>query len=297
VKRPRTLGIHDGTFHADEVTACALLVVFALVDPDKIIRTRDPHVLEQCEFVCDVGGAYAPSAKLFDHHQSSYLGDLSSAGMVLEYLKESAILTADEFHFFNHSLVLGVDAHDNGRSPQHIGYCTFSHVIANYNPILYETEDDKLNAAFHEALTFAIGHIRRLHERYLYNRECRKTVKKSMDAHKICLFFDQAISWLESFFALNGKEHPALFVIMPAQGHWKLRGIPPDYERRMQVRMPLPEAWAGLLGDDLKKVSGIPGAIFCHKGRFTSVWETREDAITALKYVLNQHGIKNENSF
>ena len=297
MKRPRSVGIHDGTFHADEVTACTLLIVFGLVDQAKIIRTRDPARLAECEYVCDVGGIYSPVDKLFDHHQSSYQGDLSSAGMILDYLKEVGVLTIEEFHFFNNGLILGVDAHDNGRSPQHIGYCTFSHVIANYNPIAYETEEEKINAAFEEALTFSVGHIRRLHERYLYNRECRKTVKKTMDTHTICLFFDQSISWLESFFALNGKEHPALFVIMPAKEHWKLRGIPPDYERRMQVRLPLPEAWAGLLGEDLKKVAGIPGAIFCHKGRFTSVWETKEDAIKALKVVLNMHGVRYENDF
>jgi uncharacterized UPF0160 family protein len=297
VKRPRSIGIHDGTFHADEVTACALLVVFDLADQDKIIRSREPEKLSQCEFVCDVGGVYSPGLKLFDHHQSSYQGDLSSAGMVLEYLKEKGVLSLEEFYFFNNALVLGVDAHDNGRSPQHIGFCTFSHVVANFNPISYVTEDAVLDASFQEALGFAIGHIRRLHERYIYNRDCRTTVKKAMDAHKICLFFDQSISWLESFFALNGKEHPALFVIMPAKGHWKLRGIPPDYERRMQVRLPLPETWAGLLGEDLKKASGISGAIFCHKGRFTSVWETREDAVQALKRVLNLNGVKYENNF
>lgn len=295
MKQPRSIGIHDGSFHADEVTACALLIVFGLADADKIVRTRDPDRLFQCEFVCDVGGVYAPSAKLFDHHQASYQGDLSSAGMILEYLREARVISADEFYFYNQSLVLGVDAHDNGRSPQHPGYCTFSHVIANYNPISYESEDSDLDAAFHQALQFTIGHLKRLHERYYYNRECRKIVKKAMDTYQTCLFFDEAISWLESFFALNGKDHPALFVIMPAKQHWKLRGIPPDYERRMQVRLPLPEAWAGLLEDDLKKVSGIPGAVFCHKGRFTSVWETKEDAVKALKLVLNMHGIPYEN--
>jgi uncharacterized UPF0160 family protein len=297
VKRPRSIGIHDGTFHADEVTACALLIVFGLVDRDKIVRTRDAKRLSECEYVCDVGGVYSSTTKLFDHHQLSYQGDLSSAGMILEYLKEKGIISFEEFHFFNNVLILGVDAHDNGRSPQHIGFCTFSHVIANFNPISYESDDEKLAIAFQEALHFTIGHIERLHERYLYNQECRKTVKKAMDTHKVCLFFNQAISWLESFFALNGKDHPALFVIMPAKEHWKLRGIPPDYERRMQVRLPLPEQWAGLLGDDLKKASGIPGAIFCHKGRFTSVWETEADAVQALKYVLKLHNIKYENNF
>lgn len=297
MKLARSIGIHDGTFHADEVTACALLIVFGLADQSKILRSREPAILSQCEFVCDVGGVYSAALKSFDHHQSSYQGELSSAGMILQYLKDQCIISPEQFSFFNHALVLGVDAHDNGRSPQHIGYCTFSHVIANYNPISYETEDETIDAAFHEALEFTMGHIQRLNERYLYNYECRKIVKKAMDAHKVCLFFDQGISWLESFFSLNGKDHPALFVIMPAQSHWKLRGIPPDYERRMQVRLPLPETWAGLLGDDLKKISGLPGAVFCHKGRFTSVWETREDAIEALKLILNQNNISYEDNF
>jgi len=91
-----------------------------------------------------------------------------------------------------------------------------------------------------------------------------------------------------SFFELGGKDHPALFVMMPAGGHWKLKGIPPSLDERMKVRLPLPVSWAGLLDAQLKKVSGIPGAIFCHKGRFISVWETKEDALKALDYVLNQ---------
>lgn len=297
MKQARSVGIHDGTFHADEVTACALLIVFNLVDADKIVRTRDQARLDTCEFVCDVGGIYSPSGKLFDHHQATYQGELSSAGMVLDYLKSRSIINQEEFHYFNNSIILGVDAHDNGRSVQHQGYCTFSHVIANFNPVSYEATEEDLDAAFHEALEFAVGHLRRFHQRFLYGKECRKVVKKVMDKHRLCLFFDHSISWLESFFALGGKDHPALFVIMPAKEHWKLRGIPPDYDHRMQVRLPLPSTWAGLLGDDLKKASGIPGAVFCHKGRFTSVWETREDAIRALKIVLDQQGIKHENAF
>ena len=30
--RPRSFGTHDGSFHADEVTACALLLLFDLID-------------------------------------------------------------------------------------------------------------------------------------------------------------------------------------------------------------------------------------------------------------------------
>ncbi len=96
---------------------------------------------------------------------------------------------------------------------------------------------------------------------------------------------------MDSFFEMEGENHPAMFVVMPSGGHWKLRGIPPNSEEKMKVRMPLPSEWAGLLEDDLKRVSGISGGIFCHKGRFISVWETKEDAFQALEFIL--HRIKN----
>ena len=73
---------------------------------------------------------------------------------------------------------------------------------------------------------------------------------------------------------------------MPSGMHWKLRGIPPNSRDRMKIRKPLPERWAGLMGEQLKKVTEIQGAIFCHKGRFISVWETKEDAMNALKKVM-----------
>ena len=57
----RSVGTHDGSFHADEVTACALLLTFGLIDRDKIVRSRDPKILDECEYVCDVGGIYDPS--------------------------------------------------------------------------------------------------------------------------------------------------------------------------------------------------------------------------------------------
>lgn len=284
----RSCGTHDGTFHADEVTACALLMLFNLIDEDKIVRTRDLNKLTACEFVCDVGGVYDPEKKLFDHHQVDYQGPLSSAGMVLKYLQMIGILQSNEYDFFNTSLVMGVDAHDNGRDPLIPGQCTFSHVVSNFTPIHYDCSPEEQNQAFHQALKFAFEHLSRLWERFQYTQSCREIVAACMDQSQICLMFDQNLPWLEIFFELEGEKHPALFVIMPSGSHWKLRGIPPSYQDRMKVRLPQPKEWAGLLDEDLKRISGISGAIFCHKGRFISVWETREDALKALDYTLKQ---------
>lgn len=283
----RSLGTHDGSFHADEVTACALLLLFDLIDRAKITRTRDLNVLAKCEFVCDVGGIYNPKDKRFDHHQSDYKGDMSSAGMIWAYLKEQGIVDQGTYDFFNRSLIIGVDAIDNGRMYES-GVCTFSHVISNYVPPQYDAPDQVVRKAFEEALDFTLGHLQRLLDRYQYMQSCREIVVNAMAKNERVLIFNKAMPWIEIFFELGGEKHPAEFVIMPSGDHWKLRGIPPTLEERMKVRHPLPKEWAGLLDKELKKVSGLPGAIFCHKGRFTSVWETKEDALKALEYILKE---------
>lgn len=285
-KTERSCGTHDGTFHADEVTACALLLLFNLIDEDKIIRTRNHEILDGCEYVCDVGGVYDPSRKLFDHHQVEYQGSFSSAGMILLHLKESEIITSHEYDFLNNSIIMGVDAHDNGRDPQIVGLCTYSNVVSNFTPVNHDSDPELVNDSFLRALHFAKGHLKRLWDRYQYMQSCRQIVAEAMEKGKDCLMFNESIPWLEIFFELGGEHHPAKFLIMPSGTHWKLRAIPPTIEERMKVRCPLPLEWAGHIEEDLKQITGIPGAIFCHKGRFISVWETKEEAIQALEYTL-----------
>ncbi len=284
---PRSFGTHDGTFHADDVTACALLILCNLIDPTQIYRTRDPALLARCEYVCDVGGVYDPQHKRFDHHQVDYTGQLSSAGMVLEYLRTKT-LPQKEVDALNFSLIRGIDAHDNGKDPQISGYCFFSHIISNLTPIRYDATEEEMNEAFHKAVTFTLEHLTRFLERFRYNLSCRGDVQKAMASYRDVLIFDQHIPWMDVFFELDGERHPASFIIMPMNGQWKLRGIPPTSDDRMRVRVPHPDSWAGLMNEDLKKASGIDGAGFCHKGKFISVWKTKEAATRAAELLLKR---------
>lgn len=285
---PRSCATHSGTFHADEVTACAMLLLYGLIDRDHIYRTRDPKVIDTCAFACDVGGIYEINRRRFDHHQAEYRGKLSSAGMVLKYLKTIKAIDEKYYYFLNRSLILGVDAIDNGRITPRVGHCSYSSIISNFVPITYSANEKELNNAFFDALDFAYGHLKRLAQRYDYIHNCKEHVKTSMDPNKKFLYFDAPMPWMESFFELGGVSHPAQFVVMPSGKHWKLRGIPPTFEDKMKVRIPLPAKWGGLLYENLKKASGIEGAIFCHKGLFISVWETKEDALKALDLVLGR---------
>lgn len=285
---PRSFGTHSGSFHADEVTACSLLLLYKKIDADKVFRTRETSVLAKCDFVCDVGGEYDPAKRRFDHHQSEYQGPMSSAGMVLLYLKEHGTIDPALYDYFNHSLVIGVDAIDNGMAKPEIGHASFSQVIANFLPIEYESPSEEMTRAFWKAVDFVVGHLGRLQERHQYIVKCKAVVREAMTQGGYVLMFDTPIPWMENFFEMNGEVHPAQFVIMPSGEHWKLRGIPPNLNERMKVRRPLPESWAGLHDEELQKVTKIKGAVFCHKGRFISIWKTKEDAIKAFHLAMEK---------
>jgi uncharacterized UPF0160 family protein len=286
---PRSFGTHDGSFHADEVSACSLLLLFECIDRDKIQRTRNPAQLELCDYVCDVGGLYDPAKKRFDHHQINYQGSMSSAGMILLFLKNQKVISDSLYDYYNKGLIMGVDAHDNGVARLEPGISSFSQVVSNFLPIEYDASVEEMNEAFFFAVEFVVGHLDRLRRRFFYTQTCEDLVKKAMIATSEALIFDKALPWMENFFELGGDLHPAQFVIMPAGKHWKLRGIPPTLSDRMKIRKPLPESWAGLQDKELQKVSGIPGAIFCHKGRFISIWETKDDVLKALHIAMQRN--------
>lgn len=57
-------------FHADEMTAVALLPFYSIVNYDQleIIRTRDIKLINQADIVLDIGGIDAIKMRRFDHH-------------------------------------------------------------------------------------------------------------------------------------------------------------------------------------------------------------------------------------
>jgi uncharacterized UPF0160 family protein len=106
----KVIGTHNGTFHCDEALAVYLLrLTDAYRDaghsflrttdvpwhraepcPTDVKRTRDPHTLDTCDIVVDVGAVYDESKQRFDHHQRGFeevfghgfTTKLSSAGLV-----------------------------------------------------------------------------------------------------------------------------------------------------------------------------------------------------------------------
>lgn len=72
------IGTHSGTFHCDEVLACFMLQQLDKYKNAEIVRSRDLNVLKTCDILVDVGDKFNPDENLFDHHQKSFTGTLSS---------------------------------------------------------------------------------------------------------------------------------------------------------------------------------------------------------------------------
>lgn len=278
---PLSIATHSGPFHADDVMAVALLRRF--VDAEAtVVRSRNPEHWAQADVVVDVGGVFDPDAGRFDHHQASYEGPRSSAGMVLDWLE--ARLEPSLAVLLREGVVDYLDDVDNGRVAPDPRVPCFPRIIG----LLAETGDDagSLDAAFERGVTIGMALLDGIVASDRKVREAEATVLAAMQEaqghRRNVLFFDRYVSWKVPYFAHDGATHPTEFVLFPGMdGSWRIVAIPPRLGAFEQKRS-LPEAWAGLTDEDLEAVTGIPGAVFCHRNRFIAVFQTREGALRAL---------------
>jgi uncharacterized UPF0160 family protein len=131
---PVSIGTHNGHFHADEALAVYMLRLLPTYSDSKLVRTRDPALLETCHTVVDVGGEYDASKERYDHHQRTFdttfpsrSTKLSSAGLVYMHFGKAIIaqkLGVSEdveevgviWEKIYTSFIEALDAHDNGIS-------------------------------------------------------------------------------------------------------------------------------------------------------------------------------------
>lgn len=169
----KTIVTHSGSFHADEALAVFMLRLLPRFKGHRLVRSRDPAVIEQADIVVDVGGEYLPEKHRYDHHQrsftSTYSADfnikLSSAGLIYKHFgsevvasilksspkaKESDDFPVDEIVARVYKkLILGFDGHDNGvnkypseLSPAYEEPNTIANRVSRLNPDWNEPSND-----------------------------------------------------------------------------------------------------------------------------------------------------------
>lgn len=281
---PLHLATHWGSFHADDVLACTLIRTFR--DPAAtVVRTRDADRLAQADVVFDVGGTFDEATHRFDHHQHSYQGPLSSAGMVLNWLEREGHVAGSTAARLRRELVDWVDAVDNGRREPIPGVLDYTRMVEAYNKGSVTLAD--FDAAYERAVTMSLGIVQGIVEAERMEQEAERLVVRAMDAAAEAgsnvLRFDRYLSWKPAYFRNGGAAHPTDFVVFPGiDGAWRAIAIPPEEGSFAQKRS-LPEPWAGLRDEELVAVSGVPGARFCHKNRFIAVWDSEANLMAAME--------------
>jgi uncharacterized UPF0160 family protein len=279
---------HNGSFHSDDIFACATLCLMLEKKGEKfeIVRTRDEEVIKAGEYVFDVGGIYDENVNRFDHHQPGGAGarsgiEYSSFGLV--WKKFGLALCGEErvANMIDQKLVAPVDAHDNGLDLVSNLYETSPYFIQNFfhsmRPTLREeniTNDEMFFKSVEIAKEILTREIIHAQDTFFAQENVVKAYQNSADKRIIVLDDKYPFQY-----TLGDFSEP-LFVIYPRKitSDWGV-GAVRDNPKTFKNRKNFPKSWGGLRNEEMAKVSGVQDAIFCHRGLFLAVAKSKEGAI------------------
>ena len=296
---------HGGKFHADDVFSSALLLY---INPEISITRGNSVPDDFTGIVFDIGRGE------FDHHQKDSRireNGVPYAAFGLLWEAVGADILGEELAVkFDESFVQPLDNNDNTGEKNELAT-----LIGNFNPSWdYEGGSDE---AFFQAVSVAGMILENKFERYRGNERADKRVEEVLAKH------DPASRILENKFEryrgneradkrveeVLAKHDPAsrilvlpefipcqkalsetdiAFVIFPSnRGGFCIQ--PQKREYSMNYKCSFPAEWLGLEGEELVNATGIPGAIFCHKGGFIMTVKEQDEAVKACEKALSLH--------
>jgi uncharacterized UPF0160 family protein len=293
---------HSDRFHADDLFAVTVLdLVF---DGDiEVIRSRDKDVIDSGDFVVDVGTIYDPEKGRFDHHQELTDSGVrengipyAAFGLIWKSFGEKLCSSKEVADYIDERLVMPIDAGDNGVSTFELtDYGISPYLIVDY---LYSTqptwkEDKSYDEAFMESKEMAKKILTREIERAEAFFEAKDDIIKyydSLDDKEIVVFDEDFKYEDEDILAILAKHEEPKFIVKKTanDGNWKAKALRQGNDRKntFKSRKDLPEAWGGLTGEELQKVSGIEDAVFCHRKLFMCVAGSKESAVKMAQIAL-----------
>ena len=310
------LGTHNGQFHCDDAMGVAIVCAALPEGTDvEIVRTRDQSLLNMCDAVLDVGGEYNSDRGKYDHHQVRNPKELArengipyaSAGLIWRHYGMAVCLdtlvrgtrtakTGDPravHEIVDTKLIQPIDAGDTG-TKLHDGMplyddvtaVTLSNLVYNMNTAWDEPEESPQEelVRFKSAITVCRGALDRAIVHAFAEVAAVNTVLASKCLHNgRVLFLEKFAPWATT---VHAKLPNVEFVVFPDRtGTWMAQAVP-QQPGSFDLKQPLPEAWAGLRDKDLVTACGVPGAVFCHPGRFICGHATAEGAVMMAKYAL-----------
>lgn len=302
-----TLVTHDGSFHADEVMATAILdlVLTSQGKEVKVIRSSREADFSAGDIVYDIGREYNQATHRYDHHQPAGAGErnsipYASAGLIWKHYGLELVDNDQEvFNLIDRQIIQGIDAIDNGMdvwgsNDQGLSPFTLGMVLASFNPTSQETRSS--DEAFAEAVGLAKNILNRrlILENTLQN--IRKDIKESASnaEDKRIIVLQNGWRRAEVEMAFNPYDYPeVLSLVFPVGDQngkaekWRVLATRVGNDT-FKNKQSLPEAWRGLQGEELQMITGVDDAIFCHRTGFLAAARSREGAIALARLALPQ---------
>ncbi len=303
---------HNGTFHADDVLACAALIMsFNRDDSWSITHTRSEEMIKETlasldpAYIIDVGGIYREGTPYIqnwqlDHHQKGGAGTrtsinvpYASAGLVWKHFGGHIVfefgitkaglttMTQGEVDLITNDIdmevFVGVDAVDNGMENF---YSPLSDIVSSMNrpPLMPSVGGISPNDRFNLAIQLVTNYLQRKLEwafdRLLTEKEFGRVVKWSYGIPVLPWYMKVR----ETILPLD--PHTPMFFVYPDEENGWIAGTVPIVNQPKIPSRPFPVAWAGLRGQELAAVTGVEDATFCHNGLWIAGAKSRFGALT-----------------
>ncbi len=290
-KKRKILVTHNGSFHADDVFACATikLVLEKEGHCSKIVRSRSEADFARGDFVFDVGGIYDEGKNRFDHHQKGGAGKrpsgISYAAFGLVWKKFGPEITSVWQDIDDH-LVSPIDAHDNGEmifkpNDPEVLPVEAAYIVSLFNPTWRETQDEsdtRFNRLVNVAKEIIIRAIKKAEDKVEGHMQVEMAYQASR--HKEIIVLDEYLPWSG---VLKRKED-TVYVVYPQADSWRVQAVEAE---KFTPRKPFPEEWRGRSAEEIQNISGVTDAIFAHPKGFLVGAKSRDGAITLAKKALN----------
>lgn len=292
----KTIGTHNGRFHADDVFSVALLK--SLYPDAQVIRTRDLDVLKTCDLVLDVGAEFDPKRLRFDHHQTGGSGArangirYSAFGLIWnEFGLEYCVGNEEAWKRLDQGFVASFDAYDNAQKTYEVTVedarvVELQDLFDDYlNPNLVESAElADYDRQFEVALGIATLILERVMARKIAEVDSERYYYESWQASP-----DKRYVVLEKF-ATSGEraeDMPELLysVFRAPNGTWNVRAMTKE-KGSYETKKPLPATWAGLRDAELAEVTGVEDAAFCHNSLHLCGAYSKEGALKMLAIAL-----------
>lgn len=280
---------HNDRFHADDVFAMAALRIKFGKENIETIRTRDEDVIKSGDIVFDVGNIYDESTNRFDHHQTEGAGvrengiPYASFGLVWKKWGIEICDSQEAMNIVDKKIVQSIDAGDNGYSfyeytQEDMSVYTLNAMVSAFGATWKEQE--RYDEVFQEVVDIAEKILRREIILAQHKVEAVPLVEDaySKSEDKRIAVLDEYYPWHDTL----SKYEELLFVVSPNKEKtmWRINAVQKDL---FVNKKDLPKEWAGLRTEELEKVTGVTGALFCHRKLFMAATNSKESALILAK--------------